>query len=178
MIEAPAHIREAFAIPGSLAARGISLRPQTEADYDFLCQVYVSVRWDELRVTDWSDATKLAFLHDQYSRQHRHYTEHYHRSDFLIIEQHGAGIGRLAIDRGHLRDLRVVDIALLPQARGSGIGGTLLQAVLDEARAEGKKASIHVEQENPAKRLYARLGFRDVEQTGPYWRMETPVPQA
>jgi ribosomal protein S18 acetylase RimI-like enzyme len=169
--------RRPFAVPDALAARGVSLRPQTEEDYAFLCRVYVSVRWGELQAVPWTDEQRVAFLEDQYSKQHSHYTTYYTRSDFLIVEKDGIPIGRLCIDRGHPADLRVVDIALLPEGRGSGIGGALLEAVLAEARAEGKKASIHVEQENPAKRLYARLGFRDVSQTGPYWLMEC-VPEA
>lgn len=139
----------------------------------FLSRLYVSLRWEEVqRVPQWDDAFRLAFLQDQYRLQHHHYTTHYTRSDFLIIEQDGQPVGRLLLDRGHARDLRVVDIALLPDARGHGIGSAFLTAVQDEARSEGKTVSIHVEQENPAKRLYARLGFRDVSQTGPYWLME------
>ena len=164
--------RRPFAVPGELAARGVSLRTQTEEDVPFLCRLYVSIRWEEVQAAPWTDEQRLAFLEDQFSKQHRHYSTYYTRSDFLIIEKDGAAVGRLCIDRGHHSDLRVVDIALLPGARGTAIGGDLLRAVQAEARDEGKKVSIHVEQENPAKRLYARLGFRDVSQTGPYWLME------
>jgi len=166
--------RRSFVVPDALAARGVSLRRQTEEDYPFLCRLYVSVRWGELQAVPWTDAQRLAFLEDQYSKQHLHYTTHYTRSDFLIIERDGVPVGRLCIDRGHPSDLRVVDIALLPEARGAAIGGDLLRAVIAEAEAEGKVTSIHVEQENPAKRLYERLGFRDVSQTGPYWLMQRP----
>lgn len=167
--------KPAFAVPAELAAQGVSLRPQAEEDYAFLRDLYLSVRWGELQAVAWTDAQRIAFLHDQYSKQHHHYATYYTRSDFMIVEQDGEAIGRLCIDRGHPADLRVVDIALLPKARGTGIGSGLLEAVLAEARTEGKKTSIHVEQENPAKRLYARLGFRDVSQTGPYWLMEAPA---
>jgi len=165
--------RRPFAVPAVLAGQGVTLRPQTEDDVPFLCRLYVSLRWEEVQaVPQWDDAMRLAFLEDQYSKQHHHYTTHYTRSDFMIVEQDGEPVGRLLLDRGHPSDLRVVDIAFLPQARGKGFGGAFLTAVQEEARAEGKKVSIHVEQENPAKRLYARLGFRDISQTGPYWLME------
>lgn len=169
--EAPA--RRAFAVPAALAGRGVGLRPQVEADVPFLRRLYVSLRWEEVsRVPHWDDAARLAFLADQHARQHHHYTTHYTRSDFLIIERDGAPVGRLALDRGHPADLRVVDIALLPEARGQGFGTAFLAAVQAEARAEGKRVSIHVEGENPAKRLYARLGFREVSRNGPYRLME------
>lgn len=175
-IAAPAPTRSPFAVPAALVEQGVALRPQTEGDVPFLSRLYVSLRWAEvLRVPHWDDVARLAFLRDQYRLQHSHYTTHYTRSDFLIIEQDGQPVGRLLLDRGHPRDLRVVDIALLPETRGRGIGTAFLIAVQEEARAEGKKVSIHVEQENPAKRLYGRLGFRDVSLTGPYWLMEWDV---
>lgn len=165
--------RRPFAVPAVLVSAGVTLRPQTQEDYAFLTRLYVSIRWQEVqRVEQWDDATRLAFLEDQYSKQHRHYTTYYTRSDFMIIQQDGQPIGRLLLDRGHPADLRVVDIALLPEARGRGLGQAFLAAVQEEARSEGKKVSIHVEQENPAKRLYNRMGFRDISQSGPYWLLE------
>lgn len=165
--------RRDFAVPASLAAQGIVLRLQTEDDVPFLCRLYVSLRWEELQaVPDWDDDMRQAFLEDQFSRQYAHYSTYYTRSDFLIIEQDGQPAGRLCLDRGHHSDLRVVDIAFLPEARGKGLGTAFLTAVQEEARRDGKKVSIHVEQVNPAKRLYTRLGFHDVSQTGPYWLME------
>jgi ribosomal protein S18 acetylase RimI-like enzyme len=164
--------RRPFAVPGTLAGQGIVLRPQTEHDVPFLTRLYISLRWEEVQVVQqWTDEDRLVFLTDQFQKQYQHYATHYNGSDFLIIEKDGEPIGRLGLDRGNDADLRVVDIGFLPEWRGKGLGAAFLTAVQDEARAEGKKASIHVEQENPAKRLYARLGFRDVKQNGPYWLM-------
>jgi ribosomal protein S18 acetylase RimI-like enzyme len=59
-----------------------------------------------------------------------------------------------------------MDIALLPERRNRGIGGDLTRALLEFARRAGLKVTLHVEEENPAKRLYDRLGFEVVgEQT-------------
>ena len=87
-------------------------------------------------------------------------------------------IGRLYIDRSE-DEIRLIDIALLPEHRGKGIGGSLMRQTLDEARLAGKPVRIHVEHNNPARRLYDRLGFRPVEDQGVYdlleWRPETTV---
>ena len=65
-----------------------------------------------------------------------------------------------------------MDIALLPVYRGHGIGTSLMQSILDEAAQAGLPVRIHVEQYNPAMRLYKRLGFQHVGETGVYLLME------
>ncbi len=160
-------------MPAALAGIGVALRPETEADLPFLSRLYVSIRWDELApLTAWSDDQKLAFLADQFRLQRLHYATYYAGADFMIIEDKGEPIGRLYLDRVARTDLRIVDIAFLPAYRGRGYGSLFLGAVLEEAAADGKVASIHVEEMNPAKRLYERLGFRQVSPHGPYWLME------
>ena len=56
--------------------------------------------------------------------------------------------------------------------RGQGIGGALLQKLIDEAASTAKCVSIQVEQSNSAMRLYKRLGFIEVGDGGIYKQME------
>ena len=60
----------------------------------------------------------------------------------------------------------------MPEQRSRGVGTRLLGSLIDEAEASGRKLSIHVEMNNPALRLYERLGFRQVDEHGFYRRME------
>jgi ribosomal protein S18 acetylase RimI-like enzyme len=142
-----------------------------DADLPLLERVYASTREDELAQTDWSDAQKAQFIAFQFQAQHRHYTTHYHGAQFLVIEREGVPVGRLYL---HWRsdELRVVDIALLPEARGHGIGNALLDALMAHAASQGKGVSIHVEQMNPAMRLYQRLGFVRIGEHGIYRLMQ------
>lgn len=140
------------------AGIGISLRLMTDADLAFTAHVYASTRQEELAPTGWPQAMIDAFLAQQHAAQHAHYTTHYAGLARYAIQQDGVDIGRLYLHDGN-SELRVVDIALLPEARGRGIGGALLTDVLAYARAHGRLTSIHVEQNNPARRLYLRLGF-------------------
>lgn len=143
----------------------------TDADLPFLERVYGSTRESELAQTDWSDAQKAQFIAFQFRAQHQHYTTHYHGARFLVIERDDVPIGRLYL---HWREdeLRIVDIALLPEARGTGIGGVLLRALMAQAAGQGKGVSIHVERMNPAMRLYQRLGFRRIGEHGIYHLMQ------
>lgn len=149
------------------------LRARTDGDLEFLSRLYASTRAQELSVVPWTDAQKTAFLRDQFQKQHFHYLQHYPRAHWLVIEHRGVPVGRLYVEPGE-RDIRVMDIALLPQAQNKGIGTALMEALLDHADESGVTVSLHVEPYNPAIRLYRRLGFVDVEVRGYYQFMERP----
>ncbi len=55
----------------------------------------------------------------------------------------------------------LLGLAIVPESRGGGVGGRLMDAVIATARSSGYKAlSLSVERTNPAVRLYERHGFR------------------
>jgi len=149
------------------ATAGLTFRPITDADLPFLARLYASTRTEELAVTDWPDAQKATFLHMQFDAQHAHYQTHFAGAEFLVIEQGGEAVGRLYLARW-AREHRIVDIALLPEHRGRGLGTALLRDLLDEAARAGKAVTIHVEKFNPALTLYRRLGFAAAGEAGAY----------
>jgi ribosomal protein S18 acetylase RimI-like enzyme len=161
---------------GDRAGSGaITLRPATEADYAFLRFLYGSTREEEMTHFPFSDEQKASFLDQQFAAQYEHYRVHYPTCERNIIEQNGRPVGRFWIDEWK-DQIRLVDIALLPEARGSGMGSKLLGDVLARGTATGKPVTIHVEAFNPALRLYRRLGFEHVDTNGVYYLMKwTPT---
>jgi ribosomal protein S18 acetylase RimI-like enzyme len=172
----------------SLHHPGIGLRTETPADLDFQVALYTSVRWEELAPVEWPELAKRDFLAQQAKLQHAHYLEHYRGAELLVItaplaraaEASGdsslwpdplspddALIGRLYLRAGST-EIRLMDIALLPPSRGGGIGRCLIEALQAEGRARGLDITLHVEPNNPAQRLYQRLGFALIEQRGVY----------
>ncbi|WP_461846825.1 GNAT family N-acetyltransferase [Bradyrhizobium elkanii] len=155
------------------ADAGLTFRRIADSDLAFLARLYASTRTDELAVTPWSAEQKAAFLAMQFQAQHRHYQQYYPTADWLVTMRGGEDIGRLYVDRWPGEHC-VIDIAFLPEHRGSGLGGALMRDVLEEAARAGKAVSIHVEKFNPAMRLYRRLGFLTEEDKGVYdlmrWR--------
>ena len=149
----------------------VALRPLTADDEPFALSVYASTRAEELAPVPWSDEQKAAFVAMQFEAQSAHYAEHYTgmSSDVIIVDDEPAG--RLLVARWS-REIRIVDITLLPVFRGRGIGSELLAELMDEAVEMGKALSIHVERDNRARGLYERLGFEPVGETGVYLRME------
>lgn len=149
----------------------IRLRPVGDDDREFLYLVYASTREEELRRVPWDDAQKENFLRFQFHAQRTYYDQHFADAEFSIVEYRGKPVGRLYLDRRE-DEIRLVDIALLSEHRGKGIGGELMADVLAEGERKGLLVRIHVEHNNPAMRLYQRLGFEKIEEQGVYWLME------
>jgi ribosomal protein S18 acetylase RimI-like enzyme len=153
----------------------IGLRAATPQDEPFLHAVYASTRADELALVDWDDNQKAAFVQMQFSAQHQYYHEHFVGATYQVILCDGAPAGRLYLGRWP-EEIRIIDIALLPEYRNRGTGSFLLEQILTEAAQARKRVTIHVERNNPALRLYTRLGFRPLADEGVYLLMEwTPA---
>jgi ribosomal protein S18 acetylase RimI-like enzyme len=133
--------------------------------------VYAGTRAVELAMVPWTAEQKAAFCRQQFVAQHTDYQGNYPAAAYDIIERGGVALGRLYVDRRE-GDIHILDIALLPEHRGAGIGTQILRTLQEEARATGQALGIHVEKFNPALRLYERLGFRPIEDLGIYLRME------
>ncbi len=91
----------------------------------------------------------------------------------------GAAWSRLpgVVDKGfaYLNDeTPELAVAVLPEHRGRGVGTSLMKRLLSEASALFPAVSLSVSAENPARRLYERLGFETLEVRGghPLMRMK------
>jgi ribosomal protein S18 acetylase RimI-like enzyme len=154
----------------------LALRPVGEHDAELLYRIYASTREEELAPVDWDTSVKEAFLRQQFQAQGSYYRATFPNASYDLIVTGEEVMGRLYVNRGENAWL-VIDIALLPEFRGRGVGTQLLERVIADAGAAGKPLQIHVEQFNPARRLYERLGFRVTEDQGVYLLMErAPYP--
>ncbi len=149
----------------------ITYRPIHESDIEFLHKVYASTREAELALTDWSEQQKEDFTRMQFDLQHKQWMQNYKNASFDIIYLKEIPIGRLYVDRRE-DQIRIIDIALLPDFRRKGIGSEIMQSLIDEAEQRGCPLSLHVEANNPALGLYKKLGFRAVEDKGVYHLLE------
>lgn len=145
----------------------VALRPATPEDRELLFRVYASAREEELAPVPWPPEAKEAFLRQQFDAQDAWWRTHYAGATFEVVVVDGRDAGRLYLWEGP-REVRIVDVALLPEARSGGVGTRLLRSVQERARAAGKAVTIHVERMNRALVFYERLGFRLVEDKGVY----------
>lgn len=149
----------------------VVLRASTPADHELLVDLYGSTREQELAQVGWAPGERDAFVRMQFAAQDADYRMRNPHASFDVVEVAGRPAGRLYVDRREA-EIRIVDIALLPQFRGLGVGSGLIGRLQSEAAECGKPLTIHVEVHNPAALLYERLGFRPVSERGLYRRME------
>lgn len=149
----------------------ITLRPVEEGDQAFLYQLYASTRSEEMAAWGLADAQREALLQMQFRAQQLHYQTQIPSATHRIICADEQSVGRI-ITSEDAAIVTLSDIALLPQYRSQGIGGTLICDLLTSAAQSGRVVQLHVEVHNPARRLYERLGFHIISDDGIYYLME------
>jgi ribosomal protein S18 acetylase RimI-like enzyme len=156
----------------------VSLRPYVPDDQAFLFQLYAGTRLHEVAAFGWSPAQQEAFFRMQFNAQQRWYQMSYPEADHqIILNEEQQPIGRMLVSRGQ-DAFMLVDIALLPEYRGHGIGMELLQKLIAQARAAGKPVRLQVMRTNPAMHLYERLGFTKTGEDQMYVQMVFSHPES
>jgi ribosomal protein S18 acetylase RimI-like enzyme len=148
-----------------------TLRPVRTEDQEFLFKLYASIRAQEFAGLGWPAAQLEAFLRMQFMAQQRSYESLYEQCENQIVELNGAPIGQMKVNRGKDSAL-LVDISLLPEHRGQGLGGALLRELIQKCAQDGALLKLQVLQTNPAQRLYERLGFIRTGEDQMYIQME------
>lgn len=145
----------------------LRLVPVSHSDYSLLFEIYISSRADELKFVPWTDEQKKTFLAAQFQAQTNHYYSTYSNGSFDLIKLDDQPAGRLF--QAELDDeIRIIDITLLPQFRGCGIGTQLLSEVLESGTNKQKSMTIYLDTDSPAQTLFSRLGFIPVADDGVY----------
>lgn len=162
-------------LTGNLSKVGmaVQLRPVTPDDEDLLLKIYASTREEEMQqAAGWSDEQKEMFLRWQLDMQRRDYERRFPQADYQIILFKGAPAGRLWVGRTP-EQIRLLDIAILPEFQKRKIGTYLLVNLIKESEETGTPLRHMIYKLNTgARRFYERLGFRLIEDDRMYLLME------
>ena len=123
-----------------------------------------------MALLSWAPEIERDFLRMQARAQRAEYRRRFPDAAADIVLVHEEPAGRIYVDRGG-EETRLIDLSLLPEHRGHGIGGRLLADLLAEAAAHGRRVVLQVDRANPARRLYERLGFTLEGDDGVYCAM-------
>jgi RimJ/RimL family protein N-acetyltransferase len=153
------------------AAFGIAYRPMTDGDLPFIAALYATTRARELEPSGWPEEMKAAFCEQQHRIQHAQYRMTYKHAEWLIVERDGVPVGRYYLDWNDSDGLLMIDLSLMPEQRGAGVGGAIFRDTIATAHEAGKPVTLHVDRFNPAIALYERLGFSIEEELPFHLRM-------
>ncbi len=149
----------------------IKLRPVEEKDDLFIETVYRSTREDELKLVNWTEQQKSAFVLMQSMAQHADYKTRFPDTIFQVIIFNKKNAGRFYTCETD-DEIRLMDITVLPAFRRKGIATFLLKELIKRSDSVQKKISLHVDPVNPAMQLYLHFGFKHIRNNGRLYYME------
>jgi ribosomal protein S18 acetylase RimI-like enzyme len=124
----------------------------------------------ELSLIPWDDEQKLSFFGSQFSARQAQYRDSYPHAEVSIILKDEVPVGVMTVDRKD-REIRLVDIAILPEHQNAGIGTVVMSELISAAEAAALPITLHVLMTSPAVRFYERLGFSIADNDGAYLGM-------
>ena len=149
----------------------VSLRGTRPEDREFLLRVYASTREAEMLSWGWPAAQQSHFIQTQFDARARGYAVSYPAAEESIVLANDEPAGSILVFRAP-PEIRLVDIALLPQFRNLGITSALLGALIAESIHKKIPLRLSVVKGNRAARLYERLGFFVKSDDAMYCEME------
>lgn len=136
----------------------LSWRSATAADGAFCFSVYAATRAEELAAWGWDAAQQEIFLKMQFAAREASYRAAFPEASHAILMCGDRPVGTLIVKHA-AEEIRLVDVAFLPEHRGAGLGTKVIRRLQAEAHGNGRPLRLQVLKTNPAMRLYARLGF-------------------
>lgn len=141
-----------------MAPDRIMFRPETPDDAALIARAHTG-HWRAPAGFALPAPMLATLLAQQHAGQERHIASRHPGAERRMILADGMAVGRLCLDRTTL-PWHIIDLALVAEATGQGIG----RAVLDRLKAEAASANaalmLDVAHDNPrAQALYHRAGF-------------------
>jgi len=146
----------------------VTYRPLAPKDVEHVkWALYEAVSWDPERALP---PFELVVEHPELERYHRDWGR---EGDLGVLADSGGAVVGVALcrlftedDHGHGyvdEETPELAVAVAEGQRGNGIGARLVEALAESVRAAGfSSLSLSVDADNPALRLYERLGYREI----------------
>ena len=140
----------------------MNVRLATQADTPFLRQLHHRAYRDVVvrQFGSWDEAAQDGWFEKGLAE-----------ADFSVVLEHGQRVGAIGLKEAP-DQLYLVELQILPECQGRGLGSALLLAQLERARRLEKPIGLRVLFENRARALYERYGFVVIGQTETHYLME------
>ncbi|WP_245921504.1 GNAT family N-acetyltransferase [Bowmanella denitrificans] len=161
---------------GMNLGQGLNIRPSKPTDKPFLEQLHNATR-EDLRYMEGERDYVESIIQMQFRAQTEGYGSQFPNAMYFVVEKQQQPIGKVTLDFGP-NEIRIMDIAFVPVARGKGFGEEVMRCLQNAAAQVGVPLTLSVLSTNTqAKKLYLKLGFSVQNITPPYEFMAW-VPEA
>ena len=151
----PADLERAYdAAFAAAAPAGLQARPEIAQDEGFLRALW-------LETFPLRDVLPAPLLAQQADLRIAAFRSNYPGAMRRIAVRAEGAVGRIIIDWRAAGASHCVDVAVRAADGRRGVGTALLRAWIEVADRRGIACSLNVAPDNPARALYARLGFRE-----------------
>jgi len=141
----------------------VTLRPESPEDEPFIRRLIYATIAGELGASQWPEPMRSHLLAVQYTARRQLHRANFPEAASYVVDAGGADAG-WAVVTTMPHAVQLVEIMILPELRGRGIGTAVIRHVLATAAAAGKPVRLNVNVTNhSAVGLYQRLGFRRIE---------------
>jgi len=149
----------------------LTLRPARAEDHEFLYRLFYLTQEDRLHLFYLSQEAKAQLIALIFAGFECHYQTLAPTADDRLVLLDDEPIGRMIILQ--LREeIRLADLALLPQRRKRGIGSALIGELQTESVMTKRPLRLQVSKYDRVLRLYQRLGFYKTGTMDPYLLLE------
>jgi ribosomal protein S18 acetylase RimI-like enzyme len=143
---------------------GVHLRCAGREDDALLFALFAADKAAEFAAIGLPEEQYRPLLEMQYrGRAMTHSVRYPEAEDWIVCAPDGTAIGGYLLAKTS-REARLMDLAVLPQWRGRGIGTRVLLELMRQSAMARVPLRLQVMKGNRAVRLYARLGFRVVDE--------------
>lgn len=140
------------------------LRPATTDDSDFLHHLHQATMKEYVtQVWEWDE-----------SWQRQYFEQHFNPAHNRIIRFQNKDIGVVFVMERET-ELFLSSIEVYPEYQRQGIGTSVITTILHEGKRLGKSVALQVLKVNPARMLYARLGFMAIGETQTHYLMKAAL---
>lgn len=150
----------------------ISLYPVEPSYKDFLLKVFTESRPELSLINGVSEEQKASIILEQFIIEQKQLLQIYPEAELNIVMLNNQPVGRLYVHHGENAD-RILEIGLLEEYRGLGIGRKLVSTVIENSAQLGKVVRLQVAWFNQgAYAFYARIGFKVIKNQGVSFEMQ------
>ncbi|MGH9604586.1 MAG: GNAT family N-acetyltransferase [Terracidiphilus sp.] len=154
----------------------LKLRPACADDEALLFELFAADKRAEFAAAGVPAAQAEMLVDMQYRARRQSYSQNYPEAmDTILCLEDGTPVGRSLVDR-QTDCYHCIDLAVLPGYRNRGVGAWAIRQIQHLAALESVVLRLHVLKNNPALRLYERLGFLRVSGDEMSYEMEWRPP--